>query len=172
MVTGVAAKLVFGLLLADEDVEKDDDEEEQDGPEIDEIVSTVLIVDERLGFGKLLNEEKSQDIAFFGVGRGESDIIEEGTEGSSLFTLLLTELYRLSVLQESLSLSSDDSDFALPTIHHRPDGLLCTLISSVFVGSISPAFQLRFQYDVLGENDGKLRTTHVPHRYLEPLPIP
>lgn len=54
--------------------------------DLDDIVSMVLIVEDRLGVGKPLNEEKSQDMDFFGVGLvlASDEATEGGTGGRSL----------------------------------------------------------------------------------------
>ena len=43
-------------------------------------VSTALIVDDRFGSGKPLKDVKSQDIAFFGVGRADADVVDPASE--------------------------------------------------------------------------------------------
>lgn len=144
---GVVSGVVLGVLKKPVDAgvaldfpdaaEPDDDTKVSDDDDIVDMVSTELIVEDRFGMGKPLNDEKSQDIAFLGVGRVEvaSEDEEGGTDGSSLFTLLP----KLLILAVSLSFSSR----LLPTIHQMPDGLLLTLISSVFCMSISPTSRIR-----------------------------
>jgi hypothetical protein len=62
------------------------------------MVSTVLVVEDRLGTGKPLNEWKSQLMAFFGAGRGrDSDDAYAGGGGRSLLMLLLVLLVRLTL---------------------------------------------------------------------------
>ena len=92
-----------------------------------DIVSISVIVEDLLGVGNFFNEEKSHDIALFGVGF----VASPGAGGRSFWTLEVLSTLALSL---SFSLSS-----RLPMIHHTPEGLLCTLISSVFEESISPA---------------------------------
>lgn len=99
-----------------EDTEEDDDEETE------ETVSTELIVADRFGMGMdgrfFIVAVMSSVCLDFGGGRG-------GTASTGADSLA------------SLS--------PLPTIHHSPEGLLSTLIASVFRESISPVPRVRSQ---------------------------
>jgi hypothetical protein len=97
--------------------------------EIVDMVSTWLIVDDRFGEGKPLKEVKSKDIAFLGAGLEPRP--GKGVGGRSFCTLAVLEIL-------IVSLSFSFSSRCLPIIHHIPEGLVCTLISSVFSASISP----------------------------------
>ncbi len=90
--------------------------------EVVDAASMLLIVADRLGVGKDLNDDMSHEVLdLLGGGRGGDDSTDATDSASSLASFSLSTLSLLP----------------LPTIHHIPEDL--TLISSVFPESISPA---------------------------------
>lgn len=120
-----------------------------------------------------------------------ADVIDEDTDS---IELMVSERFGVG---RSLTVATSDVDFdfcgpfggtggaspasleskfpRLPTIHHSPEGLLCTSISSVFCESISPTIAdlpKSFLLAPHGHSLTRTRTAHVTHRNFEAFPIP
>ncbi len=148
-----------GVFLADvkKELMLEETELEED---TEDTVSTVLIVADLLGVGMggrlFMVTVKSSVALDFGGGRGGAVCT-----GAASFSWA------------SLS--------PLPTIHQRPEGLLSTLIASVFCESMSPvpkthtrsALHINIHSaDPRGGGRSSVLTAHVAHRDLEILPRP